>query len=1190
MSDYPGRPPSQFDLETQRHNLRFQEILENLNTTLQHMSSANQNMEFNVKLDELLNRLVSQHGQDRHRINFEFQQIRDNMSRSAIGEAFHEQTSAQQRLMDLQNRVSASEAQLALYAPSEYVRPSQQTIFADASAAGMMRSEVQDTLSRGIYSAMGAGYYGPLMTHPYFDGLLPLGVESAFRGPGITPMQRALREHQHIRNIAESEDPVQMRRFMEYQRDMFEESQKATFNRHISGAMGVEGGYSLRGDFEAIISPGVSDLAEELGVSLDEAAHVVKKMRDLRVITQDVRSGSGAEIMNALDETSRVLGTVSRVIGSTDIQELVTAANQLTHIGGGVFDRGVRMTDQVTASITGPFSDPQYSVAHAAAMGQQYASMFGGNTLSAVQMGAWDFRTRNLLSQYATGKELDYLGGPEMASQIYLPHLAQRAAGIPAFLRHAGGGFDSLSGAEALSGEAAEDAVGFYMNMPRRLKEASEGQSGVLAEYNLMKEIELLQSRFGMSEEEAMLTVFGGDPTSVHAYREVLSARDSYAEEVQRRTGLARFTRVLSPHESIRLGDRRVYDYSREDVIAGGRGTGVMSQLGHDITSNLFRDFIQDVGLAIPTIEGGRIESYQGLMDIQRRDIDTLSVDRGFVTSLERDGDQVLPHIIQLLNTDGANEALERVVERIADLRGAFEFRDIQEILAAGARDYAYSGMVDARTSEQITRYIAELTPQKALRDLGARVPGDSMFARLLQVGVDPSQSSMLLTTTDQFLRANLAGAMREAGWDASDIEASLLAEHSVLRTTSKFLSENPLMSIGGSIAAGAGIKGGLALAGVALGTGLLPAIGVSIAAAGLVAATAWGVDAGTRYAGVMGGEAVDVEALRETLGVGDLSGYEVSLRTMVHAIRAMYSRIYGTTVLNYRRRVLELAGSVLRAYANAYAEHSRNLSEEEQRDGVIIPENRINAARDVLMSTLPRPTEPNGDDTLRTLIGSLLRNINSPNSEIGRFLRVRNSLNVVNTLVQDLEASAEDMGLSMWATIGASTGSMVNLIEGTDGDFSGLLEAIQTTDVSEQMEREFSALNDIITVRARDEEERTAATRIQDTVRQAYERGDFSLIQGLSTRDLDLSERALGKEYTEALRRMRGESEEVIRREIAPVMRARMGEAMSEMERRASASMQIIELFMDATDHFLHNDEMKHRVVELGKLLRGKT
>ena len=81
-------------------------------------------------------------------------------------------------------------------------------------------------------------------------------------------------------------------------------------------------------------------------------------------------------------------------------------------------------------------------------------------------------------------------------------------------------------------------------------------------------------------------------------------------------------------------------------------------------------------------MEGGKIESYQGLMDIKRVQRDTTTIDRGFERKLSETGMGILNHMVQILNTDAAKEATERIAHRIADLRGAFDFRDIQEILA----------------------------------------------------------------------------------------------------------------------------------------------------------------------------------------------------------------------------------------------------------------------------------------------------------------------------------------------------------------------------------------------------------------------------------------------------------------------------------------------------------------------------
>ncbi len=1185
----PQSQPNQIDLDTQRQNIRFQEILESLDGTLRQLNTSSKQIEFSSKLDDLMTRLIDRYGEDKSKINWEFNKTKGDMARAFAGEAAASNADSGIRMAEMSARMAQLESQLAMYAPTQFVQPSASTILPDASAIGTMRGEVQDTLNRGTYGAMSAGYFGRGITHPYFQDIGFAGLTLPTLGAGLTPMQHALRERQYMNDLAENSDPTEIRRFMDYQRNMFEESQKATFNRHISESMGVRGGYINRSDFEALVSPGVSSLAEDLGTSLDEAAMVVKKLRDLRVITQDIRSGSGADILNAVDDTARILSSVSRLIGSRDIQELVTTAGQLTQIGGGNFQTGLKLTTKTTDTILGPFRDPQYSIAHAAAMGQHYSSIFGGNTPAAVQMGAWDMRTRNLLTQYATGDYLNYVGGPEMAAQIYMPHLARRAAGVTSYIRDAGGGYDLLAGAGGLSDQASQDAVEFYSGMPRNMKKASDRQAGVTAEYNLMKEIQLYQNMFGMTEQEALLTVFGGDPTAVDAYREVQSAKDSFSDEFQRSVYAGRFSRVLRPAESYMFGDRRVLDYSTRERIGAGRGMDALGQIGYDIAVNPFVDTAEQLINMIPTVKKGGLASYQGLSDIKAVATDTTTGDWNFRKQLTDNKTGMMGHLVQIIGTAKASEAIEEVVTRIADMRGSFDFSDIQKILAKGVQEYVYSGQIDEGTSAAITEYIAGLTPQRALAEIGPRVAPDSLFFKLLQIGVDPSKSSMLLSTTEQYMRANLAGAMKEAGWSTSEIEQAVLSdENSVLKQGFNLVADNLLLS---SVAA----TGVSALAGagaVALGASAVATGGLTLVAAAGITALAWLGSEATSYYTVVAKGGAEVESIQEVLGTGEVSDYTSQIRALLVAIRSQYSDWYGINVLNVSDKIAAMAKSIVQGYADAYATYLSSIPKAERSKGTPLSEQRITTLADVITNSFAaKKLNPGQIDRMRNTVRSLLSFINSPNSPLGKTLRVENTLQASRSIQLDIDAQAAEISgqIGVLGDMREAVGSMENLLGRAAGNEAGMLEALTSgTQASKNIETQFSAVADIITVKAKNAEERKASETIMSTIRKAYEDRDYSLVQNLSASDLDLAKSVLGEDFTEGLKRLKGEDAGVIKRELSTIMSSKLSASMSEMERRQAASRGVVEIFMDASNAILSNPELSLKVTQLGQLMRG--
>lgn len=1175
MPEYPTKQ----ELETQRQTLRMQEILTSLDATMKRMEQAGSGIGMGARLDEILSKLVDQYGDNKAKVNWEFDKIKSSFMQNQAAEAYNSMMQFTQARAAIQQNIMGVDAGLAAYAPQAYVRPDLNTMFADAAAAGGMRSMTSAFMDTGYSDAMTAGYFGANVTMPYFH---KRKLESVIGAP-ITPMQFALSERQHMNDLASGSDPVSMREFAEYQRTMFEETQKAMFNRHISSSLGVRGGMSARGDFEAVISPAMSGLAEDLGVSIDEAGMVVKKMRDLRIITQDIRSGSGMEILNAVDESARVLQSVSKLIGSSDIQELVMTARQLTSIGGGDFDRGMKITKSNTASILGPFSDPQYSLTEAAAMGQQYASMFGGNNAASVNMGAWDFRTRNMLSQYATGEYFNYAGGPETAAQVYLPHLAARASGIQAYIRQAGGGYDLMSGAAGLSGQAGTDAVSFYSNMPRNLRNAADAQSGVLAEYNLMKEISLYQSQFGMSEQEAMLAVFRGDPSAADAYREVLSAKGAYADETERFVQAGRYSKLFTPRTSYALTDRRVLDYSDPARIAAGRSISSIGQLGLDVTVNPLTSAAETIGNLVPGIRMEGLETYKGLNDLQARRTDTTE-DAGFRMKMTSANSDVLMHISRILSTDKGAAATEKVAGRIANMRGAFDFRDIRYILAEGLKDYVYTGQLDERLSAKFTSYIASLTPVRALNEIGPRISSDSVFYKLLEIGVDPSKSTQLLTTNYQFARANLVGAMKESGWSVSDIQNTVLGEDRLLRRGAEFINDNLLASIATSAAGTAGITA----AAVALGAtppGLVTAA-VGLIAAPAVSAALMGADAAMSYLNVVAGGAVDIEPIVDMIGSGSLSQYESGLNTLLIFTRAIVNPSLWSSSRTY-----ELTATALHAYAEAYGTFISSRTEERKPSAnEVLPASMLESAVRVLKDNVGNL----GTDTIRTdplkWARSVLNTLNSPANEVGKRIRTANPKKSVLEVVKDLKKQADSVSTGTLAGLTGAVSSMQTLYDRTSGDMSQILLGVDSmVSGAKETAAQFGALSTVIASRAENEKQLTASNKVAETLRAAFEKGDYRKIYDITEEELVQSEKTLGKNFVDTVRRLKSETDtNVIKRELAPLLMGRVAEASSEMDRRITAVRGAVDMFMDMTDRITSSPELTQRVIKLGELLRA--
>ena len=1191
----PENNPNQFSLESQRETLKFQETLENLDITIARLNASQESLNTGAKLDELIDVLVNKYGEDRSKINWEFDKASTNIN-SANQQMYAE--SINKEYMDvagINQQRQMVESSLARYYDPSFIAPSESTLMGDALAAGQMKTQTQGFLDTGYFEPLSAGYFGEGLKNPYFRDNIDIFGSS---GQSLSPMEYQLADQFQVNKLADSQDPTDTRRYLDYQRDMYAESQKAMYNKHISSALGMDG-MTSRGDFEAISSPALTGLAEDLGVAVDEAAGIVKRLKDLRVITQDIGSGSGVEVLNAVDNTANILSSVSKLIGSTDIKQLIATSDQLSSIGGGSFLTGLKAVKQDTAAILGPFSDPQYSITHAASMGEHYASMFGGNNKSSVNMGAWDFRTRNLLKGYATDDFFNYAGGPEQAAQVYMPHLAKRATGIQALIRSEGKGYDLLSGAEKLSSEAGDDPLNFYMNISRNIKKASEDMSGIGAETKIAKEIELYQKQYGFSEDEAMLTVFGGDPTAVDAYKEIRSAKDAFASEYEDKVNSARFTSVFKPGSNFSFKRMsNVDDFSNTSDVLSSVGTSRAGQLGYDISSNLVEDFAKiGPGLNFEYQAGG-MASYEGLSKIRKQDRGISSQDSAVASRLEKGDVAVLAHIPGIIDTDNASTAIEETVTRIASMKGAFKFDDIKYILTKGLQEYVYSGLVGEEISAKIGQYIARLTPVKALNQIGKIVNKSSSFYKLLQIGVDPSKSAQLLSTVEDFSRANLAGALKEAGMTTADIESTVGSiDDGYLMGLSDVVNNNliasSLVSAGaGSLLTAGAVGLGLVAGGAITATAAAGVFGLSLVAPAAASAIIRAGSGGIDYLQTTFGDRIDIDDVVDELGSGTVSTLQSEIKLVLSFTRSFADYM----VFNNDEQLSELVSLAVNVYAQAYQDYlSKRDKDVKPEKRPILPEGSLEAAVRLLASSVDaKVKDPNNVKTSKLdWARGVLRFINTKTNEMGKSLREGNPIQKAVTMRRTIEAEAEEISTGMFAGM-TNQGSLINLFNRDEVvknfDRIGTALTSQTRD-SADVEQQFTNDSELIGRKAETAEAAESSRNVISTIRDAQETRDYSGLSELSEDDLLRSEKTLGKSFVNELRDIMAEEDDTKKkRRLAPLMASKASEAGSLIEKDALEGRKAANVFMELTRRMQIDTEMQQNVMLLGKLLNGES
>ena len=1170
-------PSKRPDLDAKIEGTKLTQSLMGIDQTLAKLNSTISQMQISNKLDKQMEGLVGRYGDDSARINMEYGKIQKQYMGS---EAAKMQTQMQQ-MMQQQQQVMQQQAfyqqQLLQYKRNDAPPPTEQSMPMEAYAAGRMRNSNLNYMMSDYHKASSAGYFGDLVKNPYFTNQ-----------QNLTPAEYLQNERIEMRSVAESQDPAAVRAMLNQQRDLHNESQKAMLNQHLSTTMGVRGGISQRGDFESMTLPAVSGFAEDIGTSLDEAASVLRKMREIRVITQDLKSGKGMDVVNAVDDTALIFQKLSKLLGTTDVSKIVATSRQLANIGGGDFYKGLDVAQGIQPGIIGPFGDPRHSMGVAAAAGAQYDNLYGRDSQASMQAGAWDYRTRNLMSGYATGKHFNITGDPSDAAKIYAPFLASRGAGTQALIRAAGGGFDVMKGAEALAGEAGSNAVDFYMNLPNKMADAAKSQTGASAEYNLRKEIETYQREFGLSDNEALLSVFKGDARAANAYKEVQSAKDRYADEYENYLQAGRFSRLLTAGDAGGFRPGSNYDYSDPDMVTEGVATTRLGQMFKDLTVNPFYSARDMLHSAIPDWESYKESVYSDLADkVEVRKID-YGVDASFQTQLEKSNKDVIMHINSLLSNDYAAQATKDVIEKVAKGMGRFDFNDVKRILAAGLKGMAASGTLTDALKTRLSEYIASLTPNKAFKEIAPAISKDSQFYKLLQVAKDPDRISTLISSREQAMQVNIAGALLESGMSASEVNEIMPSDRMWAGRAAGFIEDfqgefETAVTVGTTAGALFGPAGWTTTA-VTTGIGLVAVPGAKLALETVESVSNW---ADT----VVGTGLQARTALMEALGSGDAGAYEQELRAMLLMTRGMLDK---TMALDLAGSIVAYISRLIDIYANSYRDkkESKKQSKEADYSDPFTPR-ELNAISEVAMQGLGGWSKNFKD--LEKWVTVILGTINSRSSNVGKAIRGNpNPVNAANSVIKDLEVQAGHVSIgAISGEVSASTQFMANLADKVESG-QQLAEFIPSitagVDDTLAVKEQFENIENRINARATSVEEVESANEIMSTLREAAETGDYSKVRSIDTRLFKSSEKALGKEFVSAVERLTGEKDDTtIKRELMPLLAQISQESQQVVQEMSGQAQKGIELFNQMADIVMFNPEAQRKVVQLGQLLRGE-
>jgi hypothetical protein len=1194
--DNNRKHPSLQDLEVQLHNVELKETLTNLDRVMTQLSTSITQMNNSTKLDEIMQKLIAQFGDDRQRINFEFEQLRNQMQQAEGARAHNEMSKlGHESAVNNQLRMSLEQQKFA-YNQTELPAWGSKTLMSDAATAGAFRTQTAGVMSGHLAKYSQAGYYGSEVTNPYFNTT----------GDTLSPMQYKLAESQYVRDLAQSGDPKQMRDFTLYQKGLYQDTQKAVLNQHISEALGADGGMTRRGDFQGMVLPSVSNFAEGIGSSLDEAASVIKQLRDLRVISSDIKHGSGMDVVNAVKEATMSINAVKGLIKSNDIREIVETARNLTNIGNGSFQAGYYSVagdpfrtgeGGIQSRIIGPFGDPQQSLAATSAYSAQYENTFGSGTLAAMQSGAWDYRTRNLLGQYATGDHLNYVGDPRQAAGPYMSTLTSRAAGLSGLLRYNGGGYNVMAGASNLADQAADDPLGFYLNTPRNMHKASRNMTGQMAGITLRQEVDFLQKEFGLNKDEALLSVMGGDASGVDAYKEVESARSAYADDFENQMQAGKYASAWARGQTgkINFGRYGLTQYDSAEAVMSGVGSSGWGQVGMEFL-NVGRSIKEGAYGMIPTYEAGRDAALRGFEGVKRTDF-LKSADVGMERALSRDENALLPDLVNIMSTTKAAVVTKNTLEKIIKAEAPIEFNQIKRILTMGLEEYRLTDNVSQDRIERIASFIANLDVKRAASMLLPTLDPEDPLFKLIQLNLDPGKLADYATSMGTAMYVNTVGALREAGMSMEGIKEVTASPSGTFKRMADFIHVNSTVS-----EIGAGLT--FMAAGTALGTAasnfVAPVIGtpagavvggalgfgVQMIGAENVADALEGVQGISDYMHSVVGKEFNIKHIQEFLEEGGpSSAYENELKLHILWTRGSIDPDNLVEWFTVKETIRLLLSRMYMSYASAIAENKSKKPLEDRE---------LEAVTNATLQGIDLEETFRGGDGV-VWARTVAQAINDPNSEVGKLIRAKGSraIRSVSSVMKQVDDLLESSSVGFTAGVfKAAVGDMQNLVdkvreEGLSGT-SNLLTAMSTgSNLTKDLGLKFQNLDTMMANTAKNEEARSAAQDIIASVKTAFIDKNYEAIKDINVSDINKAESALGKDFAAVLKKVVNMKDgKEIENELAPLLDDRFNRAEKYVDSMHAKAQDTVNYLEQILSIVLNDGDLSEKVKRIGELL----
>lgn len=830
-------------------SLQLQQVLLQLSMSIQDLNRTNREMVMSQQIGQTL--------ASANQTGASFDQA---MAMSVqTKEAFMSQQIApiMQQLQQYQTQVASINQQM------DYLRNNM--VSADAIASNLSREQMQTQAS--LYTSQ----YQRVMAHvaSSFAYSQYFGNEAAILQPGLNDLapgtvlpyqlQNSIGETYRLQMDLAPYGPSdeQVARYHTFASEMYKQSQQASANYLLSSKLGVPSRGMAAGEFSGGVMPALNEFSYTTGMNISDSIDFMKRLKSLQAISADLSTGMTSDVVLGIEQTEQVIKKLSRLIKSSDLKDLMGAAATIASFGGGSYESGLNVLGRAGAS---NFQTPDMQNL-GELINSPFVAQYGAN---AAGLGAAMFNQslQNTMQNYGSfDTAFRMLGGSRSIAARVANDAAKFTGSTTGYLTAVGGG-DIFRGADVLAGSGFSDPASFLLNTAVDRFSKQEMYSG-FGGYVLKEELVQNLKDMGLTNDEALMTAYGGDINSVLAHKQYISSMKSETErfanrlrvgESYRRLGgfreedASEILRKNAGNFGLMMGVTQEEFYNNLDFSGTAIGRGVsygISRIGYDITrpfelagksvSDFFESAFGVSTKATPIVTtSGTIglDAYQGkevlgffnpngpgvvrLTDTGVASLGTLSKESVGKTN-------IISILAAASYSEGARKVWERLANRIVATGTASE-QEVKNMLREGIITINNSGILtqsmDASFLREVFNYIRNNSLRAIYNDLKGAMPLDHP----------------VVATIGKIMGDSTAFEVSDPGKAADNLLRQYLAQGITGTTefeTAGFIGEGPantLMAIGEkitpSMAVSAGIIGGATAIGA--GVGLLGAgIGV---------------------------------------------------------------------------------------------------------------------------------------------------------------------------------------------------------------------------------------------------------------------------------------------------------------------------------------------------------------------------